>query len=545
MRSLAALLSLVLNATIVAFVALLLAASSDDVDLHALWSDEAGPAAPAPAVVVRTGDTPRSVVVHLFEWRWDDVAAECEAVLGPMGYAAVQVSPPNEHRLLQGHPWRQRYEPVSYRLGSRGGNADAFADMVRRCAEAGVKVYVDAVINHMTGPPLEDDPAWGTGSAGSRYDYYDYPGLNLTDFHSPHCDVAGRFGDRAAMQRCSPAGRADLDTEADRVQNRIGSYLNRLTQLGVAGFRIDAAAHVAAGDIAGVLARVDGLPFVYQAVVETPGGVVRGREYLGNGAVTEPDYGRRLAAAFRAGDMAALRNIQPGADDLVPARRALVFVDSHESQRGLPAVAGDVAVLTHRDGALYDLANVFMLAWPYGTPRVMSSYGFADIDAGPPADDDGTTLRVHGPDGLGCGLGWLCEHRRPAIAGMVGFRNQADGTEVVNWWSDDAGGRIAFGRGERGFVVINHTDEPMRQWLRTGLAPGRYCNVVASRLVDGACMSAPAGVDAAADGAGDSAEAGALVREVEVREDGSVTFGLPPRSAVAIHVGLRPVADGS
>src|SRR6476469_4001301 len=34
------------------------------------------------------------VFVHLFEWRWNDVATECEQVLGPAGYRGVQVSPP-------------------------------------------------------------------------------------------------------------------------------------------------------------------------------------------------------------------------------------------------------------------------------------------------------------------------------------------------------------------------------------------------------------------------------------------------------------------
>lgn len=36
-------------------------------------------------------------IVQLFEWSWRDVALECTSFLGPTGYAAVQVSPPNEH----------------------------------------------------------------------------------------------------------------------------------------------------------------------------------------------------------------------------------------------------------------------------------------------------------------------------------------------------------------------------------------------------------------------------------------------------------------
>ncbi len=28
----------------------------------------------------------RTTMVHLFEWKWDDIAAECERFLGPKGY---------------------------------------------------------------------------------------------------------------------------------------------------------------------------------------------------------------------------------------------------------------------------------------------------------------------------------------------------------------------------------------------------------------------------------------------------------------------------
>lgn len=542
MRFLVGLLSVLLNGAIVAFVAFLMLVSDGEAPLDGLLPHQA--AVPPSAVNVRPADTPREVVVQLFGWRWDDIAVECETFLGPMGFAAVQVSPPNEHRLVASQPWWQRYQPVSYTLGSRGGDADAFAQMVRRCAAAGVAVIADTVINHMTGPPLADDPAWGTGSAGSRYDYYDYPELLAEDFHAPRCDFAGNYGDRAVLQRCNLAGRADLDTESDRVQNRIGAYLSRLRALGVAGFHIDVAMHTAAGDIAGILARVEGLPTIHQAVVELPGGAVRGQEYLGNGAVTEHDFARRLADAFRGGDIAGLRGIAPGAEDLLPGDRALVFVDSHESERGLLPGNGDgAALLTRSDGALYDLARVFMLAWPYGTPRILSGYAFADADAGPPAAEDGTILRVHGPDGLGCGVGWTCAHREPAVAGMVGFRNHTNGAEVTDWWSADTGGRIAFGRDGLGFVVINNTDEPMRQWLRTGLPAGIYCNVLVSGQTDGTCARLPMPEPAPAVNPGEvDSEAGGGMPEVAVRDDGSATIEVTPRSAVAIHVGLRPVS---
>lgn len=33
----------------------------------------------------------RTVMVHLFEWKWKDIALECERFLGPKGFAGVQV----------------------------------------------------------------------------------------------------------------------------------------------------------------------------------------------------------------------------------------------------------------------------------------------------------------------------------------------------------------------------------------------------------------------------------------------------------------------
>lgn len=34
----------------------------------------------------------RTTIVHLFEWRWSDIAAECERFLAPKGFGGVQVS---------------------------------------------------------------------------------------------------------------------------------------------------------------------------------------------------------------------------------------------------------------------------------------------------------------------------------------------------------------------------------------------------------------------------------------------------------------------
>ena len=57
-------------------------------------------------VVQGQDEPPRTAFAHLFEWDWPSVARECEDFLGPAGYAAVQVSPPQEH--VEGPQWWPR-----------------------------------------------------------------------------------------------------------------------------------------------------------------------------------------------------------------------------------------------------------------------------------------------------------------------------------------------------------------------------------------------------------------------------------------------------
>ena len=48
------------------------------------------PASSAHSNSVRAPTTPKNVIVQMFEWTWDSVAAECTNFLGPAGYGFVQ-----------------------------------------------------------------------------------------------------------------------------------------------------------------------------------------------------------------------------------------------------------------------------------------------------------------------------------------------------------------------------------------------------------------------------------------------------------------------
>lgn len=145
----------------------------------------------------------RSVMVHLFEWKWNDVADECERFLAPHGYAGVQVSPVNENVVVDKRPWWERYQPISYKIHTRSGTVDEFKSMVSRCNRVGVRIYVDIVFNHMTG---EKGSIVGTAGSTANADKLDYPAIPYgpDDFHYP-CTV-DNYQDPSNVRNCRLVG---------------------------------------------------------------------------------------------------------------------------------------------------------------------------------------------------------------------------------------------------------------------------------------------------------------------------------------------------
>lgn len=495
-----------------------------------------------PAAGGRSLPAARTVIVQLFEWGWSDIAQECEAWLGPKGYGAVQISPPHEHRVIDDgsvpFPWYQRYQPVSYQLSSRSGDRAALEDMVHRCHRAGVKVYADVVINHMA------SAGSGQGIGGSEFDAatFDYGAVpyDRKDFHEP-CDIeTSDYGDKPwRVQKCQLLGKQDLDTASEAVQTAIADAMNELLALGVAGFRIDSAQHIPPEHIAKILRQLQplntqfhvngGRPFIYQDVAGKGADSIRPKAYFTNGAVTEFGYGRHLGEQVRYGQLKNLVLFGDEAWGLMPSHKAVVFTDNHITQR-----SRDRNILTFfapaDDGVRYRLANIFMLAWPYGMPRVMSSYDWWPKEqgtaVGPPADEQGNTLPVT------CDDGWVCEHRWPEIANMVEFHNVTQGVPTVEHWWDNGHNQIAFAREGRGFVAINNEDVALQQTLMTGLPAGVYCNILA--------VPETTEENLPADAAGVSdAVPGCDLATIEVDSSGNAQIEVPPYRALALHIGAQ------
>jgi alpha-amylase len=438
------------------------------------------PALTSPAADAATGT---GVIANLWNWNWRSVARECTDVLGPAGYGAVQVAPPEDSMTKGGSVWWDVYQPARYELTSKFGDQAAFKSMIDTCHAAGVKVHVDAVVNHMTGQG-------STSYGGYAFGKYDYPGLySAADFHRPTCSITN-YGDAANVQGCELVGLSDLDTGSDHVRTQIAGYLGKLIGLGVDGFRIDAAKHISPADLATIKARLPGSPYFDQEVIYGAGEAVQPSQYTGIGDVQEFVYGRKLREQFT-GQIRYLQSFGQSWGLSVASDKAVVFVDNHDTER-------NGSTLSYKSGDAYRLANVFMLAWPYGTPSVYAGFTWNDSEAGPPSSGGGFVTDTDCAGGR-----WTCFDRQ--MSGMVSFYNTVAGTSVANW-ADDGGNLIAFSRGDKGWVAINNGGGAVTRTFTTGLAAGTYQNVA---------------------GGG----------SVTVGSGGTATVTVPAKSAIAVRTG--------
>ena len=177
------------------------------------------------------------------------------------------------------------------------------------------RIYVDAVINHMA------SPLSGIGTAGSHYDgvQLSYPGVpyNISDFKgkgngSDQCATKDgkihNYNDPNEVRNCRLVGFPDLAQNKEHVRSKIAEYMNRLIDIGVAGFRVDGSKFMWPRDLSNIFARLTNLnstifgsnkkPFIYQEIYDMGDGPIRMSQYYGTGRVTNFDYGKRLSDIF-------------------------------------------------------------------------------------------------------------------------------------------------------------------------------------------------------------------------------------------------------
>lgn len=155
--------------------------------------------------------------------------------LHALGVSHVIVSPPQKSNASRS--WWGRYQPVDYQVieGPLGGRKE-LEELCWIAGERGLRVMVDAVLNHMSNEPHHVRIARG------RIVEARFPRFSTPDFHAR---LDGSHG--------KGRGLAHLRTDSPYVRHELADYLRMLYSVGVRGFRFDAAKHIDAGFFAHVL----------------------------------------------------------------------------------------------------------------------------------------------------------------------------------------------------------------------------------------------------------------------------------------------------
>ncbi|XP_037031656.1 alpha-amylase 2-like isoform X2 [Bradysia coprophila] len=436
----------------------------------------------------------RRAIVQLFEWKFADVANECETFLGKHNFGGVQVSQVNENIIIKGRPWCERLQPMSFKILTRSGNSHEFLDMTRRCEKVGVRVYVDIVINHMAAAQTEM-----IGTAGSTATYKNYPSAGYTekDFHRT-CSIQSYF-DAFQVRNCELIGMPDLNHGSQYVRSKIVSFMNYLIDLGAAGFHVLHCKHMWPNELNDIYDALNNLredfdfepgarPFIMQEVLDFGEEPVSKTEYTSFGVVTEFLYSRDLSQIF--GDGNNLTELFKLGPELGFLQSDDSLVDNHDTQRAFSS--NDKMSLNFKSRKRYIMANAFLLAYPFGTIRLMSSYNFSeyDIQQGPPMDENEKILSVTLDDDGNCENGWICEHRWKPIVQMVNFRVNVHGTSITKRRVFDWN-TVGFCREDKGFIVFTSRNfsSLVGNLIFVCVPEGKYCDVIAGYDENGNCLS--------------------------------------------------------
>jgi alpha-amylase len=453
-----------------------------------------GPDNPVPNKLI----TSQSVGIQMFMYNWNSIGSECVNVLGPEGIDWVQTSPPQEH--VNGAQWWVHYQPVSYKLESSLGTERQFRAMVAKCNSVGVQVIVDAVINHMANSS-------GVGYAGSSFSKYNYPGIyNSTDFHAGLTDHSSprycthsinSYDSIPETTSCELGGLPDLATEKPNVRQTIADYLNHMLDIGVAGFRVDAAKHIGSDDLSAIVSMLHPVnghaPYISSEVIGSAAQNSPFTQLSYNGTNNVGDvwsWGSKdtFKTALKSMDLSSFGNLGWSAG-FNGSDNTITIVSNHDDEHHGPSA------LTYRDTTRYTLASMVLLAVPFGKPELYTGYAFTDENNGPGTDysvnPNGVVMDAWCPlvdskptkiqDGSGL---YACLQRQTAIKAMIDWHHQAGTSPAANvtTFAGANYGLLSFSRGTN-FVAMNPLGTPRTITVKTGLAAGTYCDSVSGGVV--------------------------------------------------------------
>ena len=173
-------------------------------------------------------------ILSLFDCRLDNIR-ELLPEIKRQGFNAVQISPLQNTKDDFSKDWWMLYQPINFELGNRLGSKE---DLVKLCIEAskyGIIIIADTVINHLANCS-DNDPL-------SVHPNIDKDIKDNSECFKEKRNVTNWDNRYEVTHYCM--GLPGLNPNNEIVQSKIIKMLNEYLDLGVNGFRFDAAKSIA------------------------------------------------------------------------------------------------------------------------------------------------------------------------------------------------------------------------------------------------------------------------------------------------------------
>ena len=281
-------------------------------------------------------------ILHCWDWKMSDIRSRLSSIKDA-GFKTIQISPMQPQKEPQYSDWWRAYQPLGFKIAGDGesklGSKNELKAMCEEAEELGIKVIVDVVANHLA-EGYSPRTLW-PDVGGFESTIYDNGGNKYlhtletgTSDSSVEYTVRGNLGNLP-----------DLKTETDYVQQRVLSLCKEYLDVGIDGFRFDAAKHIETPDdgnfasnfwptvINGATAYAAtkgyATPYYYGEILNTPGSGRDFSSYTKYMSVTDSKTGYNVWEAVTLGDVAKIGNESYNAN--LKANKVILWGESHDT----------------------------------------------------------------------------------------------------------------------------------------------------------------------------------------------------------------------
>ncbi|HEM3650809.1 TPA: starch-binding protein [Streptococcus suis] len=398
-------------------------------------------------------------VLHAWCWSFNAIK-ENMAAIKEAGYTSVQTSPINAVVVGNGgdkkftEQWYYHYQPTAYTIGNyQLGTEAEFIEMNRVAEQYGIKIIVDAVLNHTT----------------SDYKKVSSEITSITKWNRGNNEIEN-WKSRWEVTQKSLLGLWEWNTQNPEVQQYLLKFLKNAVADGADGFRYDAAKHIElpgeypnefGSNFWNVILN-NGSEFQYGEVLQD--NISRDADYANLMSITASQYGHSIRDMLRNRNVNAgnLGNYQAGVD---PSKLVL-WVESHDTYaNGKNDSESESAWMSDED---------LKLGWAMITARAKGTPLFFSRPVG-----GGNGKRF--PEQTKLGDAGSNLYKDPTIVAVNKFHNAMVGqSEYIRNPNGDTNVAM-IERGTQGAVIANLSDSEKSLNTETKLANGTYTDQISGK----------------------------------------------------------------